>query len=76
MFPVYYNDIPIGTMCCRIETKDGEAKLYLMTLAVLAVSLTHIAISPTPIPISFVPRPPSAAVPFPGYRFAEPPASH
>ncbi|KAI0675322.1 acyl-CoA N-acyltransferase [Trametes maxima] len=33
---VYYNDIPVGTMCCRVEVKDGQAKLYLMTLAVLA----------------------------------------
>ncbi|KAI0743558.1 acyl-CoA N-acyltransferase [Daedaleopsis nitida] len=33
---IYYNDIPIGTMCCRLEVKDGVAKLYLMTLAVLA----------------------------------------
>ena len=47
---VYYNDIPIGTMCCRVEVKDEEAKLYLMTLAVLAVSLSRIAISPTHFP--------------------------
>ncbi|KAM5531586.1 hypothetical protein V8D89_014755 [Ganoderma adspersum] len=33
---IYYNDIPVGTMCCRLEEKDGQAKLYLMTLAVLA----------------------------------------
>ncbi|KAI0329424.1 acyl-CoA N-acyltransferase [Cubamyces sp. BRFM 1775] len=33
---IYYNDIPVGTMCCRIEVKDDQAKLYLMTLAVLA----------------------------------------
>ncbi|KAI0745757.1 acyl-CoA N-acyltransferase [Earliella scabrosa] len=33
---IYYNDIPIGTMCCRVEVKDGVAKLYLMTLGVLA----------------------------------------
>ena len=33
-------------MCCRIEVKDDQAKLYLMTLAVLAVSLARIAISP------------------------------
>ncbi|KAH9931107.1 acyl-CoA N-acyltransferase [Epithele typhae] len=33
---VYYNDIPIGTMCCRMETQGEETKLYLMTLAVLA----------------------------------------
>lgn len=35
---VYYNDIPIGTMCCRLEVKDDGARLYLMTLGVLAVS--------------------------------------
>lgn len=34
---VYYNDIPVGTMCCRIEVAEGKAKLYLMTMAVLAV---------------------------------------
>ncbi|KAI0780043.1 acyl-CoA N-acyltransferase [Fomes fomentarius] len=33
---IYYNDIPIGTMCCRLEVKDDGAKLYLMTLGVLA----------------------------------------
>ncbi|KAH9858701.1 acyl-CoA N-acyltransferase [Lenzites betulinus] len=33
---IYYNDIPVGTMCCRVEVKDDRAKLYLMTLAVLA----------------------------------------
>ncbi|KAI1794143.1 acyl-CoA N-acyltransferase [Ganoderma leucocontextum] len=33
---IYYNDIPVGTMCCRVEEKDGQARLYLMTLAVLA----------------------------------------
>ncbi|KAL0956367.1 hypothetical protein HGRIS_002515 [Hohenbuehelia grisea] len=33
---VYYNDIPVGTICCRIETKDGECSLYLMTMGVLA----------------------------------------
>ncbi|KAI0775735.1 acyl-CoA N-acyltransferase [Trametes elegans] len=33
---IYYNDIPVGTMCGRVEVKDGQAKLYLMTFAVLA----------------------------------------
>ncbi|KAJ3964880.1 N-acetyltransferase NAT13 [Lentinula raphanica] len=33
---VYYNDIPVGTICCRIETKDNEIALYLMTMGVLA----------------------------------------
>ena len=48
---VYYNDIPVGTMCCRVEEKDGQAKLYLMTLAVLAVSQSHIVISRMSTPI-------------------------
>ncbi|KAJ3989857.1 N-acetyltransferase NAT13 [Lentinula detonsa] len=33
---VYYNDIPVGTICCRIETKGDEFHLYLMTMGVLA----------------------------------------
>ncbi|KAG7098788.1 hypothetical protein E1B28_000695 [Marasmius oreades] len=33
---VYYNDVPVGTICCRIESKDGEDNLYLMTMGVLA----------------------------------------
>lgn len=35
---VYFNDVPVGTICCRLETKDGVTKLYLMTMGVLAVS--------------------------------------
>ncbi|OJA13071.1 hypothetical protein AZE42_01896 [Rhizopogon vesiculosus] len=31
---VYYNDVPVGIICCRLENKD----LYLMTMGVLAVS--------------------------------------
>jgi hypothetical protein len=34
---VYYNDIPVGTICCRIETKDSINHLYLLTMGVLAV---------------------------------------
>ena len=34
---VYYNDIPVGTICCRIETKDNISHLYLLTMGVLAV---------------------------------------
>ncbi|KAG8933212.1 hypothetical protein FRC02_012286 [Tulasnella sp. 418] len=35
---VYFNDIPVGTICCRIEKGDaeGESKLYIMTMGVLA----------------------------------------
>ncbi|KAH9986543.1 acyl-CoA N-acyltransferase [Russula compacta] len=33
---IYYNDIPVGTTCCRIETKDGISQLYLLTMGVLA----------------------------------------
>ncbi|CAG7854087.1 SubName: Full=Uncharacterized protein {ECO:0000313/EMBL:CCA70028.1} [Serendipita indica DSM 11827] len=35
---VYYNDIPVGTVCSRIETDEShkEAKLYIMTMGVLA----------------------------------------
>lgn len=35
---MYFNDVPVGTICCRLETKDGQTKLYLMTMGVLAVS--------------------------------------
>jgi hypothetical protein len=34
---VYYNDIPVGTICCRIETRDSSHHLYLLTMGVLAV---------------------------------------
>ncbi|KZT08335.1 acyl-CoA N-acyltransferase [Laetiporus sulphureus 93-53] len=33
---IYYNDIPVGTICCRLETVDGQTRLYLMTMGVLA----------------------------------------
>ncbi|KAF9454011.1 acyl-CoA N-acyltransferase [Macrolepiota fuliginosa MF-IS2] len=33
---VYYNDIPVGTICCRLENKDDQNHLYLMTMGVLA----------------------------------------
>ncbi|KAI0254001.1 acyl-CoA N-acyltransferase [Lactifluus subvellereus] len=33
---IYYNDIPIGTICCRLETKDSVSHLYLLTMGVLA----------------------------------------
>ena len=42
---VYFNDIPVGTACCRLEkgSVEGEAKLYMMTMGVLAVSVDLIA---------------------------------
>jgi len=33
---VYYNDIPVGTVCCRFETVGETTKLYLMTMGILA----------------------------------------
>ncbi|KAF8813788.1 N-acetyltransferase NAT13 [Phlegmacium glaucopus] len=33
---VYYNDIPVGTICCRLEDKNGQNILYLMTMGILA----------------------------------------
>ncbi|KZP34724.1 acyl-CoA N-acyltransferase [Athelia psychrophila] len=33
---VYYNDVPVGTICCKMETKDEQTNLYLMTMGVLA----------------------------------------
>ncbi|KAI0699265.1 acyl-CoA N-acyltransferase [Cytidiella melzeri] len=33
---IYYNDIPVGTFCCRLETSGDQAKLYVMTMGVLA----------------------------------------
>ena len=36
---VYYNDIPVGTVCARLEkgAREGEQRLYLMTMGILAV---------------------------------------
>ncbi|KAH7929891.1 acyl-CoA N-acyltransferase [Leucogyrophana mollusca] len=42
---VYYNDVPVGNICCRLETNDdGQTKLYLMTMGILAVSWDRILI--------------------------------
>lgn len=38
---VYYQDIPVGTICCRLESHEKQAKLYIMTMGVLAVSATR-----------------------------------
>jgi len=39
VLPVYYNDIPVGTVCCRIEVDPKiaeKSRLYIMTMGVLA----------------------------------------
>ncbi|KAH8828247.1 N-acetyltransferase NAT13 [Flagelloscypha sp. PMI_526] len=33
---VYYNDVPVGIVCARLEQKDGLHVLYVMTMGVLA----------------------------------------
>lgn len=33
---IYYNDVPVGTFCCRLETEGEVTKLYIMTMGVLA----------------------------------------
>jgi len=36
---IYYNDIPVGTVCCRLETdptNESNSRLYIMTMGVLA----------------------------------------
>lgn len=48
LLEVYYNDIPVGTVCARLEkgAKEGEQRLYLMTMGILAVRcLQPIALS-------------------------------
>ncbi|KAJ7091152.1 acyl-CoA N-acyltransferase [Mycena epipterygia] len=39
---VYYNDVPVGTICCRLENKDGQVSLYLMTMGILAPKIDRI----------------------------------
>ena len=52
---VFFNDIPVGTTCSRIEVSaDGkDGTLYMMTLGVLAVSHTMLA-AVEPIPADTV----------------------
>lgn len=40
---VYYNDIPVGTACCRIEKGVGDepSKLYIMTMVRLPPLFLH-----------------------------------
>ncbi|KAM6502005.1 Acyl-CoA N-acyltransferase [Amanita muscaria] len=33
---VYYNDVPVGTICCRLDTTDDRSDMYLMTMGILA----------------------------------------
>ncbi|KAF8894066.1 acyl-CoA N-acyltransferase [Infundibulicybe gibba] len=33
---VYYNDVPVGTISCRLESTNNQTNLYLMTMGVLA----------------------------------------
>jgi ribosomal protein S18 acetylase RimI-like enzyme len=33
---IYYNDIPVGTICCRLESKGSASHLYLLTMGILA----------------------------------------
>ena len=51
LLEVYYNDIPVGTVCARLEKgmKEGEQRLYLMTMGILAVRcLAPITLSSLP----------------------------
>jgi hypothetical protein len=47
--PVYYNDIPVGAVCSRIEKgqRPGEACVYIMTMGVLAVRVFHYYLIPS-----------------------------
>jgi len=32
----YYNDLVVGGVCCRVDTSEGQRRLYIMTLGCLA----------------------------------------
>jgi N-alpha-acetyltransferase 50 len=38
---VYFNDIVVGGVCCRIDTTESQRKLYIMTLGCLAPYRKH-----------------------------------
>jgi len=33
---VYYNDIPVGIICARLEAREDQTYLYIMTMGILA----------------------------------------
>jgi len=33
---IYYNDVPVGTFCSKLETEKGRTSVYLMTMGILA----------------------------------------
>lgn len=35
-FPAYFNDIPVGAVCCRVDHSQNQKRLYIMTLGCLA----------------------------------------
>lgn len=49
---VYYNDIPVGAVCSRIEKGRGpeEASVYIMTMGVLAVRISFFRFSHSYLP--------------------------
>lgn len=62
---MYFNDVPVGTICCRLETKDGQTKLYLMTMGVLAVSTILPSIAASNIELNVTEALPGSTVRFP-----------
>lgn len=32
----YFNDIPVGAVCCRVDHSQNQKRLYIMTLGCLA----------------------------------------